>query len=189
MIRIISTVKCYFRLYSPENGEIRNICQLVTCDDHRPYVSHHTPSLPVANMKFFQQDGGSRIESPLFSYHTSTRRQTCSFDFVDFGNKTVKRLEAIEKKSRPGEGGAGPVDQFSLCAPLIITHSVKRQQSVCAIRGDGKREEKESGEREEPGLDGEKGKALPWLERTGRGEKGLVRDWSGKTMNADDVEK
>ncbi|GFS93325.1 hypothetical protein TNCV_2697811 [Trichonephila clavipes] len=40
--------------------------------------------------------------------------------------------------------------------------------------GDGKREEKESGEREEPALDG---------------EKGLVRDWSGKTMNAGGVEK
>ncbi|GFW39790.1 hypothetical protein TNCV_2419561 [Trichonephila clavipes] len=40
-------------------------------------------------------------------------------------------------------------------------------------RGDGKREEKESGEREEPALDG---------------EKGLVRDWSGKTMNARGVE-
>ncbi|GFT31168.1 hypothetical protein TNCV_3645641 [Trichonephila clavipes] len=40
-------------------------------------------------------------------------------------------------------------------------------------RGDGKREEKESGEREEPALDG---------------EKGLVRYWSGKTMNAGGVE-
>ncbi|GFS53541.1 hypothetical protein TNCV_730081 [Trichonephila clavipes] len=39
--------------------------------------------------------------------------------------------------------------------------------------GDGKREEIESGEREEPAL-----------ER----EKGLVRDWSGKTMNARGVE-
>ncbi|GFV91573.1 hypothetical protein TNCV_770391 [Trichonephila clavipes] len=38
---------------------------------------------------------------------------------------------------------------------------------------DGKREEKESGEREEPALDG---------------EKGLVWDWSGKTMNAGGVE-
>ncbi|GFX07899.1 hypothetical protein TNCV_4161681 [Trichonephila clavipes] len=36
-----------------------------------------------------------------------------------------------------------------------------------------KREEKESKEREEPALDG---------------EKGLVRDWSGKTMNAGGVE-
>ncbi|GFW60213.1 hypothetical protein TNCV_1842941 [Trichonephila clavipes] len=35
------------------------------------------------------------------------------------------------------------------------------------------REEKESGEREEPALDG---------------EKGLVQDWSGKTMNAGGVE-
>ncbi|GFW58961.1 hypothetical protein TNCV_2830671 [Trichonephila clavipes] len=41
-------------------------------------------------------------------------------------------------------------------------------------RGDGEREEKESGEREEPAWDG---------------EKGLVRDWSGKTMNAGGVEK
>ncbi|GFX90949.1 hypothetical protein TNCV_3167801 [Trichonephila clavipes] len=40
-------------------------------------------------------------------------------------------------------------------------------------RGDGKREEKESGEREELALDE---------------EKGLVRDWSGKTMNAGGVE-
>ncbi|GFX64034.1 hypothetical protein TNCV_1791551 [Trichonephila clavipes] len=40
-------------------------------------------------------------------------------------------------------------------------------------KGDGKREERESGDREESSLDG---------------EKGLVRDWSGKTMNAGGVE-
>ncbi|GFU64880.1 putative DD41D transposase [Trichonephila clavipes] len=35
-IRIISTVKCYFQLYSPKNKEFRTICQLATCDDRRP---------------------------------------------------------------------------------------------------------------------------------------------------------
>ncbi|GFT54365.1 hypothetical protein TNCV_2727021 [Trichonephila clavipes] len=52
-----------------------------------------------------------------------------------------------------------------------------------------------------PALDGEKGKALPpWMEKAiedspgwngqeeSAKEKGLVRDWSGKTMNAGDVE-
>ncbi|GFW57189.1 hypothetical protein TNCV_541061 [Trichonephila clavipes] len=49
-------------------------------------------------------------------------------------------------------------------------------------------------------LDGEKGKALPWIEKAGEEspgwngpvesakEKGLVRGWSGKTMNAGGVE-
>ncbi|GFS52071.1 hypothetical protein TNCV_1104891 [Trichonephila clavipes] len=36
IIRLMSTVKCYFRLYSPKNWEFRTICQLVTCNDRRP---------------------------------------------------------------------------------------------------------------------------------------------------------
>ncbi|GFX46899.1 hypothetical protein TNCV_4040442 [Trichonephila clavipes] len=35
VIRIVSTVKCYFRLYSPKNWEFRTRCQLDTCDDRR----------------------------------------------------------------------------------------------------------------------------------------------------------
>ncbi|GFU83748.1 hypothetical protein TNCV_858271 [Trichonephila clavipes] len=65
-----------------------------------------------------------------------------------------------------------------------------------------KTREKKRDERERsPALDGEKGEILPWMEKAGeesRGwngreaiavEKGLVRHWSGKTMNAGGVEK
>ncbi|GFX98570.1 hypothetical protein TNCV_1501481 [Trichonephila clavipes] len=50
-------------------------------------------------------------------------------------------------------------------------------------------------------LDGEKEKALPWIEKAGEEspgwngleesfkEKGLVQDWNGKTFNADGVEE
>ncbi|GFT79239.1 hypothetical protein TNCV_2766641 [Trichonephila clavipes] len=36
IIRICSTVRCYFRLYSPKNWEFRTICQLSTRDDRHP---------------------------------------------------------------------------------------------------------------------------------------------------------
>ncbi|GFV07183.1 hypothetical protein TNCV_3602011 [Trichonephila clavipes] len=36
VIRIISTVKCYSRLYSPKNWKFQTICQMAVCDDHRP---------------------------------------------------------------------------------------------------------------------------------------------------------
>ncbi|GFW11770.1 hypothetical protein TNCV_1083161 [Trichonephila clavipes] len=38
MIRIISTVKGYFRLYSPKNWEFWTICQLAKCDDRRSCI-------------------------------------------------------------------------------------------------------------------------------------------------------
>ncbi|GFV77458.1 DUF4817 domain-containing protein [Trichonephila clavipes] len=56
-IRIISTVKCYFRLDSPKNWEFRTMCQLATCDDRRPKTGQglfHTPSL------LMQSKGDSR---------------------------------------------------------------------------------------------------------------------------------
>ncbi|GFY01645.1 hypothetical protein TNCV_2608281 [Trichonephila clavipes] len=66
-------------------------------------------------------------------------------------------------------------------------------------RHNGDKKKKDERERS-PALDGEKGKALPWMEKVceespgwnGReesaGEKGFVRDWSGKMMNAGSVE-
>ncbi|GFS68033.1 hypothetical protein TNCV_1362571 [Trichonephila clavipes] len=38
IIRIISTVKCYFRLSTPNKWEFRTTCQLATCDDRRPCI-------------------------------------------------------------------------------------------------------------------------------------------------------
>ncbi|GFX21140.1 hypothetical protein TNCV_4367191 [Trichonephila clavipes] len=43
MIRIISIVKCYFRLYSPKNWEFRTICQLVTCENLPPCIGQDLP--------------------------------------------------------------------------------------------------------------------------------------------------
>ncbi|GFV47687.1 hypothetical protein TNCV_1708831 [Trichonephila clavipes] len=53
--------------------------------------------------------------------------------------------------------------------PWCLKGSFLAGKSLENRRRRRKREEKESGERGEPALDG---------------EKGLVRDWSGKTMNA-----
>ncbi|GFW77275.1 hypothetical protein TNCV_923911 [Trichonephila clavipes] len=41
--RIISTIKCYFRLYCPKNWEFCMICQLAACDDRhdRHTTIHH----------------------------------------------------------------------------------------------------------------------------------------------------
>ncbi|GFX95642.1 hypothetical protein TNCV_4885681 [Trichonephila clavipes] len=36
IIRRISTVQCYFQLYSLKNWEFRTICQLATCDNRCP---------------------------------------------------------------------------------------------------------------------------------------------------------
>ncbi|GFT29417.1 hypothetical protein TNCV_535451 [Trichonephila clavipes] len=73
-------------------------------------------------------------------------------------------------------------------------------------RKERKRDERERGaglgwrKGKSPALDGEREKPPPWMEkaqRRGPGwierepsarEKGLVRDWSGKTMNADGIE-
>ncbi|GFT20568.1 hypothetical protein TNCV_2183981 [Trichonephila clavipes] len=49
MIRIISTVKCYFRLHSLKNWEFRTIGQLATCDDSRPYRPKLLPYTIITN--------------------------------------------------------------------------------------------------------------------------------------------
>ncbi|GFT15080.1 hypothetical protein TNCV_4316561 [Trichonephila clavipes] len=46
IIRIMSKVKDYFLLYSPKNWEFWTICQLNTCDDHRPRTGS-PPSLLI----------------------------------------------------------------------------------------------------------------------------------------------
>ncbi|GFW43819.1 hypothetical protein TNCV_2854521 [Trichonephila clavipes] len=67
------------------------------------------------------------------------------------------------------------------------------------VRHNGEKRKKRR-QREEPALDGEKGKALPWMEKASEEspgwngpeesakEKSLVQDWSEKTMNAGGVE-
>ncbi|GFT23802.1 hypothetical protein TNCV_3206881 [Trichonephila clavipes] len=77
----------------------------------------------------------------------------------------------------------------------VVLHKFEVHHDVSVERR--KRDERERS----PALDGEKGKALPWMEKAreessgwnGREEsareKGLVRDWSGKTMSAGGVEK
>ncbi|GFV40428.1 hypothetical protein TNCV_2535961 [Trichonephila clavipes] len=47
MVRIISTVKCYFRLHYPKNWEFRTICQLATCGDHRPRTGLGLPPYTI----------------------------------------------------------------------------------------------------------------------------------------------
>ncbi|GFV45491.1 hypothetical protein TNCV_5124371 [Trichonephila clavipes] len=47
MIRIISTVKCYFRLYYPKNWNFRTIYQQATCDDRLPCISLCLPPCTV----------------------------------------------------------------------------------------------------------------------------------------------
>ncbi|GFS82970.1 hypothetical protein TNCV_1568431 [Trichonephila clavipes] len=43
MIRIISTFKCYIRLYYPKNWEFWTVCQLAESDDHGPCISLGLP--------------------------------------------------------------------------------------------------------------------------------------------------
>ncbi|GFV77115.1 hypothetical protein TNCV_1771271 [Trichonephila clavipes] len=60
--------------------------------------------------------------------------------------------------------------------PLVFKRvflAEKRPEELREQREETEKKEKETREREEPALDG---------------EKGLVRDWSGKTMNAGGVE-
>ncbi|GFV41438.1 hypothetical protein TNCV_5048431 [Trichonephila clavipes] len=47
MIRIISTDKCFFPLYSPKNWEYWTICQLVTCDDRHPCIDLSLPPYTI----------------------------------------------------------------------------------------------------------------------------------------------
>ncbi|GFT70981.1 hypothetical protein TNCV_3500181 [Trichonephila clavipes] len=82
---------------------------------------------------------------------------------------------------------------FLKCTPGKIEHSFKRLGTAlrstvkdCRAQGDEKRKRDE---REEPGLGWRKGKSPGWNGREESAkEKGLVRDWSGKTMNAGGVE-
>ncbi|GFX15595.1 uncharacterized protein TNCV_2130831 [Trichonephila clavipes] len=55
IIGIISTVKCYFRLYSPKNWEFRTICQLTTYDDRRPCISLCLPKYTITHSVKIQQ--------------------------------------------------------------------------------------------------------------------------------------
>ncbi|GFW45340.1 uncharacterized protein TNCV_4734471 [Trichonephila clavipes] len=56
-IRIISTVKCYFRLYSSKNWGFRTICQLATCDDSRPCTSLGLPPYTSSAHRNFSREG------------------------------------------------------------------------------------------------------------------------------------
>ncbi|GFV35421.1 hypothetical protein TNCV_3204531 [Trichonephila clavipes] len=47
IIRILSKVKCYFLLYSPNNWEFWTICQLATCDDRHPRASLGLPPYTI----------------------------------------------------------------------------------------------------------------------------------------------
>ncbi|GFU48991.1 hypothetical protein TNCV_2332861 [Trichonephila clavipes] len=59
-IRIISTIKCYFWLYSPNSWEFRTICQLATCHDRGPYIG-----LDSADLSSFRALGSEDLQSHL----------------------------------------------------------------------------------------------------------------------------
>ncbi|GFV82431.1 uncharacterized protein TNCV_3982241 [Trichonephila clavipes] len=63
MIRIISTVKCYFRLYSSKNWKFLTICQLVSCDDHRQSTGLSQPSYTIIRHSAITRAGLSNYES------------------------------------------------------------------------------------------------------------------------------
>ncbi|GFW43019.1 hypothetical protein TNCV_1474151 [Trichonephila clavipes] len=57
-IRIIPTVKCYFRLYSAKHWEFRTTYHLATCDDR--LVQVQSSANPHAPSSLIQSNGGSR---------------------------------------------------------------------------------------------------------------------------------
>ncbi|GFX06297.1 hypothetical protein TNCV_505171 [Trichonephila clavipes] len=94
----------------------------------------------------------------------SRRGRECDCEFRT--NRTLMRSWA-EFCDLPIRRDEGRVVNTPLVFKRVLFEEEKEKERTEG--GDGKREEKESGDREEPPLDG---------------EKGLVRDWSGKAMNA-----
>ncbi|GFW70357.1 hypothetical protein TNCV_4914771 [Trichonephila clavipes] len=97
---------------------------------------------------------------------------------------------AVCKRSLECLSGLGAFGKIKILN--TVSH---RQSSDVFLWGETKKSRERS-----PALDGEKGKALPWIEKAGEEspgwngleesakEKGLVRDWSEKMMNAGGVE-
>ncbi|GFV31268.1 hypothetical protein TNCV_1640201 [Trichonephila clavipes] len=63
--RIISTVKCFFRLRSPKNWTFQTLCQLATCDDCRPCFSLGLPPYAIItpSVKSYIETHTSHTES------------------------------------------------------------------------------------------------------------------------------
>ncbi|GFV40430.1 hypothetical protein TNCV_2535981 [Trichonephila clavipes] len=69
IIRIISTVKCYFRLYSLKKWEFWTKCQQPTCDDRRPCADLCLPPYTIITQRWHSVEPLNIIESlaPLSS--------------------------------------------------------------------------------------------------------------------------
>ncbi|GFT40430.1 hypothetical protein TNCV_1646341 [Trichonephila clavipes] len=105
IIRIISTAKCYFWLYSPPNWEFRTICQLATGDDRRPRIAyHHTPSYAVKRRQSIEPvcaiEGFSRNSLPFAVWKVFPLSNTYG-PALSWTGKRKERMEAWHVLSVP----------------------------------------------------------------------------------------
>ncbi|GFX51954.1 hypothetical protein TNCV_3063711 [Trichonephila clavipes] len=63
MIRIISTLECYFRLYSPKNWEFQTISKLATCNDRRPCIGLSLPSHTIITQSVKRRQSAKPISA------------------------------------------------------------------------------------------------------------------------------
>ncbi|GFX14799.1 hypothetical protein TNCV_1485421 [Trichonephila clavipes] len=81
-------------LYSPKNWEFRTICQLATCDDHRPCIGHGLPTIPH-HYSFSQKAAVGQDEEQ------NLRRMSASMyhlmRYHETGNQFLSRIIAADE--------------------------------------------------------------------------------------------
>ncbi|GFV68298.1 hypothetical protein TNCV_4433451 [Trichonephila clavipes] len=117
LIRIISKVKCYFRLYYLKNLEFRTIYQLATCDDHRPCTVLGVPPYTII---------ATGVASPKWALYQNFYLGALFWTPLKF-HDVLSTYVGNPVTWRPGM--IDTVDT-AVVTPLIITHSVKRRQSI-----------------------------------------------------------
>ncbi|GFT19871.1 hypothetical protein TNCV_4993091 [Trichonephila clavipes] len=92
MIRIISTVKCYFQLHTLKNWKVPTICEQATCDDSGPSIGLGLPPYNIIThtVKIAEEGKFANVLVIQSNDHVVTAMDKaigihCSYDI---GNKT-----------------------------------------------------------------------------------------------------